>query len=152
MILNRLEENAAGIVHRTVLTTTKPGASIRIGSHVGISGAIIYCTTNIVIEDWVQIGANAKIYDTDFHPICAVDRRLHDVSQIASLPVRICEDAWIGADATILKGVTIGARSIVAAGAIVVKDVPTDCIVGGIPAMIIKTLTQTSTLSAHAES
>lgn len=133
-ILNRISENPAGISHPTVLSAYVSGARIEIGNHVGISGAIIYCMKEIVIEDHVMIGAGAKIYDTDFHPIQALPRRNNDREKINRAPVRICRDAWIGADATILKGVVIGARSVVAAGAVVTKDVPPDTIVAGIPA------------------
>jgi acetyltransferase-like isoleucine patch superfamily enzyme len=54
--------------------------------------------------------------------------------------ILIKKNAWIGAGATILPGVTIGENSIVAAGAVVTKDVPDNCIVGGIPAKFIKTI------------
>ncbi|MOA04038.1 Maltose O-acetyltransferase [compost metagenome] len=55
-------------------------------------------------------------------------------------PIHIKKNAWIGANATILSGVTIGQNAIVAAGAVVSKDVPDNAIVGGIPAKIIKTI------------
>jgi acetyltransferase-like isoleucine patch superfamily enzyme len=78
------------------------------------------------------------VYDTDFHPLNSAARRAHDTTKISSAPVRICEDVWIGADATVLKGVTVGARSIVAAGAVVTRDVPPDTVVAGIPARAVK--------------
>jgi acetyltransferase-like isoleucine patch superfamily enzyme len=55
-------------------------------------------------------------------------------------PIHIKRNAWIGANATILPGVTIGENAIVAAGAVVSKDVPDNTIVGGIPAKIIKAI------------
>lgn len=137
-ILNKLEENPAGITHRTVLVAAFPGARLMIGNNVGISGAIIYCTKEIVIEDYVLIGAGAKVYDTDFHPIGAEARRINDYAMVNSAPVHICRDAWIGAGAMILKGVTIGNRSIVAAQAVVTRDVPSDTIVAGSPARVIR--------------
>ena len=57
-----------------------------------------------------------------------------------SSPIRVRKDAWIGADATILSGVTIGEQSIVGAGAVVTEDVPARTVVGGVPAKTIKTL------------
>ena len=54
--------------------------------------------------------------------------------------VRICKNAWIGANATILPGVTVGENAIVAAGAVVSKYVPPNTVVGGVPAKIIKTI------------
>lgn len=68
-INSRLHENAAGVSHRTALIAANAGARLLIGNHVGISGAVLYCTTEIVIEDHVNIGAGARIYDNDFHPL-----------------------------------------------------------------------------------
>jgi len=138
-IRNRLTENLAGITHPCVLFAG-PGATLSIGNHVGLSGAVLYCEKEIVIEDWVNIGAGARIYDTDFHPIDYLARREHRIAAIGTKPVRICEDAFIGAGATILKGVTIGARAIVGAGAVVTCDVPPDTMVAGVPARIVKKL------------
>ena len=55
-------------------------------------------------------------------------------------PVRICKNAWVGAGATILPGVTVGENAVVAAAAVVTKDVPANTIVAGNPAKIIKTI------------
>lgn len=139
-INNKLVENPAGIVNRTVFVADRAGAQLEVGNHVGISGAVLFCSSRISIEDYVNIGAGARIYDTDFHPISWRDRREQRVDCIESKPVRICRDVWIGANAMVLKGVTIGERSIVAAGAVVTSDVPPDCIVGGVPARILRHL------------
>lgn len=140
VIRNKLNENLAGICHRTVLVACQPGALLEIGAQVKISGAVFYCEKRITVEEYVLVGVGARIYDTDFHPIDWIKRRSGDPLDTATAPVRICRDAWVGAYATILKGVTVGERSIVAAGAVVVSDVPPDCIVGGVPAKIIKYL------------
>ena len=63
-----------------------------------------------------------------------------DEQGIATKPVVISDDVWIGANAVILPGVTIGRHAVVAAGAVVTKDVPDNTIVGGVPATIIKKL------------
>ena len=63
-----------------------------------------------------------------------------DEQGISTKPVVIGDDVWIGANAVILPGVTIGRHAVVAAGAVVTKDVPDNCIVGGVPAHIIKDL------------
>ena len=55
-------------------------------------------------------------------------------------PVKIGNNVWIGAHATILAGVTVGDNAVVAAGAVVTKDVPANAVVGGVPAKIIKTI------------
>jgi acetyltransferase-like isoleucine patch superfamily enzyme len=136
-ILNKLKENLAGIVHPTVLVAASPGAELIIGNHVGISGAIIYCTEKIIIEDYAGLGANAKIYDTDFHPVAFEARKASGVANVAHAPVILGMGCWIGADAIVLKGTHVGARAVVAAGAVVTKDVPPDTIVAGVPARVV---------------
>lgn len=67
---------------------------------------------------------------------------LHDRRLLLCKPVRVCTNAWIGAGATILPGVTVGENAVVAAGAVVTKDVAPNTIVGGNPAKFIKEITQ----------
>ncbi len=86
----------------------------------------------ITIEDDVLIGPNVSIL-SEGHPVSPESRH-----SLVPRPVYIKKNAWIGAGATILQGVTIGENAIVAAGAVVSKDVPDHTVVGGIPARIIK--------------
>lgn len=107
--------------------------------HVGIDFVTNYNVTildiaPVYIGDYVMIGPNTLI-TTVGHPISPKGRRKH-LGQ--SKPVKIGNDVWIGGNVTILPGVTIGNNVIVAAGAVVTKDVPDNCIVGGIPAKKIK--------------
>ena len=139
-IYNKLSENYAGTQHKCVLAAVSPNSRLIIGNNVGMSGVVLFCSQEIIIEDYVNLGAGSMIYDTDFHPIDADARRIHDITNIDTAPVRICKDVWIGANATILKGVTIGERSIVGAGSVVTKDVPPDSIVGGVPSKVIRKL------------
>ena len=88
----------------------------------------------ITLEDNVLIGPRANIISVN-HPAEPQARR-----GIILNPVRICKNAWIGANATILPGVTVGENAIVAAGAVVSKYVPPNTVVGGVPAKIIKTI------------
>lgn len=88
----------------------------------------------VVIGDDAFIGPNVSIY-TACHPIEA-DKR--STRQEWAEPVTIGNDVWIGGSATILPGVTIGDRVVIGAGAVVTKDVPPYCVVGGNPAKIIK--------------
>ena len=60
------------------------------------------------------------------------------MKELQELPIRIGKGVWIGANATVLAGVTIGDHAVVAAGAVVTKDVPARAIVGGVPARFIK--------------
>ena len=82
----------------------------------------------------VMIGPGTCIITVN-HPLSPKGRRNH--LGIAK-PVTIGNDVWIGANCTILPGVTIGNNVVVAAGAVVTKDVPDNCVVGGVPARIIK--------------
>lgn len=122
---------------RMVLAATEPGSQIIIGSHSGLSCCTIFAANSIRIGSFVNIGAGAHIYDTDFHPIDAIARRKNQKKDIRSLPVVIEDDVWIGAGATILKGVHIGKGAIIACGAIVTRNVPAGALVGGIPARLI---------------
>ena len=88
----------------------------------------------IHIGDNVMIGPNTLI-TTVGHPLSPMGRRRHlGIAQ----PVIIGNDVWIGGNATILPGITIGNNVIVAAGAVVTHDVPDNCIVAGVPARKIK--------------
>lgn len=86
------------------------------------------------IGDRVMIGPNTSIITVN-HPISLKGRRQH-LAQ--GTPVTIGDDVWIGANCTILPGITIGNNVVVAAGAVVTKDVPDNCVVGGVPAKVIK--------------
>ena len=88
----------------------------------------------ITIEDDVMIAPRVNLI-SEGHPVSIKDRKTLAVGK-----VHIKKNAWIGANVTILPGVTIGENSIVAAGAVVSKDVPDNSIVGGIPAKVIKTI------------
>lgn len=91
----------------------------------------IVCAQKIEIGKNVAIARNVVIRDTDAHSIL-------DGKHQKTKPVKIGNHVWIGANATIMKGVEIGDGAIVAAGAIVTKNVPERCLVAGIPAKIIK--------------
>jgi acetyltransferase-like isoleucine patch superfamily enzyme len=136
-ILNELAQNPAGIAHRTALVASRPGAQLLIGNEVGISGAVFCAWKRIEIHDGVAIGAGAAIYDTDFHSLDPMERRINDLSKVGVAPVVIEENAWVGARALVLKGVTIGKGAVIAAGSVVTKDVPAGAIAGGVPARVI---------------
>lgn len=111
------------------------GRHTRIGKHVFIN---FNCTLldlgGITIEDHVLIAPNVSLL-SEGHPVSPENRH-------ALMPgsVYIRKNAWIGAGAIILPGVTVGENAIVAAGAVVAKDVPDNTVVAGIPAKIIKTI------------
>lgn len=121
--------NFRGINHKCIVQTGCPGAKIVIGNHCGFSGVSIVADKEVIIDDYVTVGANAIIGDRDGH---------NDIYKSESRPIYIGKHAWIGMNATVLKGVTIGEYAIVGAGAVVTKDVPAHAIVAGVPAKIIK--------------
>ena len=114
---------------------TNFGQHIQIGKRVFINHACTFLDLGgITIEDDVLIGPKVNLI-TENHPVDPSKRKSLDLGSIL-----IKKNAWIGAGATILPGITIGENAIVAAGAVVTKDVPANAIVGGIPAKFIKTI------------
>jgi acetyltransferase-like isoleucine patch superfamily enzyme len=114
---------------------TNFGKHITIGKNVFINHACSFLDIGgITIEDDVQIGPKVNLI-TENHPIDPSQRKHLDLKSIL-----IKRNVWIGAGATILPGVTVGENSIIAAGAVVNKDVPANAIVGGVPARIIKNI------------
>ena len=107
------------------------GAVLEIGSGFVNHGARIHCFNSIKIGEHVYIGDDVAIRDSDGHAIVGSENPM-------TMPIIIEDHVWIGAKVTILKGVKIGEGSVVAAGALVTKDVPTRCMVAGVPAKVIK--------------
>lgn len=109
------------------------GKHTKIGKNVFINFDCVFLDLGgITIEDNVLLAPKVSLL-SEGHPISSENRHSLTVG-----PIHIKKNAWIGANATILQGVTIGENAIVAAGAVVSKDVPDNTIVGGIPAKIIK--------------
>lgn len=127
-----------------------PKGSCKVGDFTLLNGAIIMAEERIEIGSYCLISWNVGIADSDFHPIDPAQRRIDAMAlapflpdrpprpEIKTKPVIIEDDVWIGMGAVILKGVRIGKGSIVAAGAIVTRDVPPNSIVAGNPATIVK--------------
>lgn len=111
---------------------------VEIGNNVGISNSAIVSMSKIKLEDNVMIGGGCKIYDTDFHSIEFEQRMESPDTHIKSLPVTIKNGAFNGAHSIILKGVTIGEKSIVGAGSVVTKSIPDGEIWAGNPAKFIR--------------
>lgn len=115
---------------------TNFGHHIKLGKNVFINHACSFLDLGgITIEDEVQIGPKTNLI-TENHPIEPTKRKYLQLNAIT-----IKKNAWIGAGVTILPGVTVGENSIIAAGAVVNKDVPPKTIFGGIPAKFIKNIT-----------
>lgn len=121
---------------------------IEIGAYSYFTNAVLLCELALQIGSYVVIGWNATIADTDFHPIAPALRVADAVAcsplasgrqrpPIVCRPVVIEDDVWVGPNATILKGVRIGAGALVEPGALVTRDVPPRSRVGGNPAEVI---------------
>lgn len=141
--LNPLSRNIQGMLFTT------NGSSIIIGNNVGISASSIQCKEKIIIEDNVKIGADCIIMDTDAHNLdyryrngTILGEKGENIDTITakSAPIIIEHDVLIGARSIILKGVTIGACSIIGSGSVVTKSIPPYCIAAGNPCKVIKEL------------
>lgn len=104
-----------------------------IGKQVFVNHACSFLDLGgIIIEDEVLIGPRVNLV-TENHPLDPRDRHA-----LITKPIVIKRNAWIGAGATILPGVTVGVNAVVAAGAVVSKDVPDNVVVAGVPAKVVK--------------
>lgn len=115
-------------------------AILSIGSNSGITSTAIYCAEKIEIGNYVNIGAGCLVMDTNFHSTnweIRMDRE-KDIINAKTAPVKIDDFVFIGARSIICKGVHIGEKSLVAAGSVVVKDIPAGELWGGNPAKFIK--------------
>ena len=111
---------------------------IEIGEHVGLNGTTIASRNRISIGDYTMIGPNTFILDHDGHS--AWPPRDRWTTSGISAPVVIGQDVWIGMNCIILKGVSIGSGSIIAAGSVVIKDVEPNSLYAGNPAVKVKSL------------
>jgi acetyltransferase-like isoleucine patch superfamily enzyme len=125
-----------------------------VGDFTLLNGALIMAEEKIQIGSHCLVSWNVGIADSDFHPLEPA-QRLIDAHALApflkdrpprpklkTVPVIISDNVWIGMNATILKGVTIGENSVVAAGSVVTKSVPPNVVVAGNPAVQVKTFVQ----------
>ncbi|HEX9511601.1 MAG TPA: acyltransferase [Puia sp.] len=132
-----LRSNFVGLFKTCTVAVLK-NASLEIGDYSGFSGVSIYCAEKISIGKYVNFGGNVCIWDTDFHPLDYAERRVHNMQQINSAPIIVEDDVFVGANSIILKGITIGARSIIGAGSVVSKNIPPDEIWAGNPVKFIR--------------
>jgi acetyltransferase-like isoleucine patch superfamily enzyme len=117
--------------HRTTLISG--WGKLRFGDRVFVNvGTTIIAVEEIVVGDDVAFANDVYVMDSDSH---GVEGRPH-----RQAPIRIGDGCWIGARAMILPGVTIGKRVLVAAGAVVTRDVPDDSLVAGNPARVVRQL------------
>jgi len=122
-------------------------AVLKIGHDTGISSSCIWVKSKIIIGNHVKIGGDCIIMDTDAHNLDYIIRRGYvrnnkgrsmDTITAEAKPIIIEDDVLIGTRCVLLKGVTIGARSIIGSGSVVTKSIPSDCIAAGNPCRIIR--------------
>lgn len=112
---------------------TNFGRNINLGKNVFINHACSFLDIGgITIEDDVMIGPRVNL-TSENHPLDPYDRKT-----VLPAHIHIKRNAWIGAGATILPGITVGENAVVAAGALVNRDVPPNTVVAGVPAKVIK--------------
>jgi acetyltransferase-like isoleucine patch superfamily enzyme len=121
------------------LFADREGAIIKIGERTRIHGTCIHAYRSVVVGDRCLIAANCQIMDCSGHELSFenVENRINTTS--GGKPIVIEDCVWIGANTIVLPGVRIGRGSVIAAGSVVVKDVPPMVIAGGNPAKTIKT-------------
>lgn len=113
-----------------MISTLAEGAQIHIEPNCGFSGTVLGCALKIVVAENVRCGANTLITDTDWHT--------DDPRTGPDAPVTIGKNVWLGVNVTVLKGVTIGENTVVAAGSIVTDSLPANVVAGGVPAKVLR--------------
>ena len=122
-----------------VLSTRRADAELTIGDDCGFTGTTLVAADRVVIGDRVLVGGNASIVDFDFHPLTP-EARAENINAGTAAPIVIEDDVFVGGDALILKGVTVGEGAVVGAGSVVTQDVSPRTVVAGNPATVVRTL------------
>ena len=146
------------VIHRSVRMDTPPYRKFSLGDYSVVESysCINNAVGDVIIGDYTRVGLHNTIIGPVTigshvnlaqgitvtalnHNFSETDKRI-DEQGVSTTPVTIDDDVWIGANAVILPGVSIGTHSVVAAGAVVTKDVPPHSLVVGVPAKVIKQL------------
>ena len=136
---------------------------IHYGVHTSI-GHDNFFNFNVTIQDdsWVTIGNNNNFgpglyIGTPLHPMLASERRKMELPNGSkrgfcyAKPVVIGDECWFGANVTVCPGVTIGNGCVIGAGSVVTKDVPDNCFAAGVPARVIRKITEAESMRNHPE-
>jgi len=138
---SKLMVNGTFDIYSGAYVSVTKNAVLVLGSGIVNNNFNISCFEKIEIGNNILIGENVTIRDSDNHNIIntdsQIDRTFSEYGKTTA-PIKIGNHVWIGLNVTILKGVTIGDGAIVAAGAVVTKDVLPNTLVGGVPARVIK--------------
>jgi acetyltransferase-like isoleucine patch superfamily enzyme len=112
-----------------------PGATLAIGDDVFVNhGTVLSASCGVRIGDRVNIAPRCTLLDNDFH---GTDER---GAPPRRAPIVLEDDVWLGTGVIVLRGVTIGRGSVVAAGAVVTRDIPPGVLAGGVPARVLRPL------------
>jgi acetyltransferase-like isoleucine patch superfamily enzyme len=131
--------NRVGLTNQVILQTLDDGI-IEIGNNSGGSSIVISAMNFVKIGNNVRIGGNVRIFDHDFHSLDITERATQPLHRqnIRNSPIRISNGVFIGTQAIILKGTTIGENSIIGAGAVVSGTIPPGEIWAGNPARFVR--------------
>lgn len=111
------------------------GRNIHFGKDIFINSGVMFTDPGgIYLGDGVLIGPNVTLATVN-HPLEPAKRHENELQ-----PIKVMKNAWVGANATVVPGVTIGENAVVAAGAVVTRNVPKNTVVAGVPARVIKVL------------
>lgn len=136
-ITSSLKINPTGGKSPTCLFTA-PGTTLKIGDRVAMSNCVIHVKHSVTIGEDVLLGGGVQIFDSDFHSLIFEERMIKNEKFFKKAGVSIENGVFIGGSTIILKGVTIGAFSIVGAGSVVTKSIPPNEIWAGNPAKFLK--------------
>jgi len=145
---SRSDGNCIGVFQPVIITAWGRNAQVEIGDDAAISGCSITAEERVTIGNRVMIGAGSLILDSDAHPLDPWER--FKGGRACTAPIVIEDDVFVGARAIVLKGVHIGKGAVIAAGAVVVKNVPAYTIVGGNPARPIGQVPVVARFAAEA--
>ena len=134
-----IRSNRLGGFSPCVVRTVTATARIQLGDRVGLSNSVIVAGNSIEIGEDTILGSGVMILDNDFHVMGTGFSWVSECSK-NSKPIKIGRGCFIGSRSMILKGVTLGDRAIIGAGAVVTKDVPAYSMAAGNPARIVGTI------------
>ena len=133
-----IRSNRLGGFSPCVVRTVTDTARIQLGDRVGLSNSVIVAGNSIEIGEDTILGSGVMILDNDFHVMGTGFSWVSECST-NSKPIKIGRGCFIGSRSMILKGVTLGDRAVIGAGAVVTKDVPAYSMAAGNPARIVRT-------------
>lgn len=139
--------NAWAHEERNVIITYGRDVTIAIGANVRLNGVGLMAKRGITIGDDCILGSTLLV-DTDFHSLRR-DRATNPHAPVVSAPIVVADNVWLAGQTVVLKGVTIGANSVVGFRAVVTRDVPPDVVVAGNPARVVRALDDVSDVTAR---